>query len=145
MTFLLGSTLKVSLVVLAGLGVAAAPARRSAAARHWVLAASLLCALAMPALELVVPAWGTLVPLPASVARQYGARGVDRAHVPPDTSDAAPIEFAETVVVPSARGHEDRPVTSGHAGVDDRRGLSLFVLAVGLTRLTWLAARAPSG
>ncbi len=58
MTVLLGSTLKVSLVVLAGLGVAALLRRRSAAARHWVIAASLLCALALPILELVVPAWG---------------------------------------------------------------------------------------
>ena len=52
MTVLLGSTLKVSLVVLAGLGVAALLRRRSAAARHWVIAASLLCALALPIIEL---------------------------------------------------------------------------------------------
>ena len=58
MTFLLGTTLKVSIVVLAGLGAATALRNRSAAARHGVLAASLLCAMAMPALELVVPAWG---------------------------------------------------------------------------------------
>ena len=51
MMILLGSTLKVSALILAGLAGAAAARRHSAAARHWVIAASLLCALAIPALE----------------------------------------------------------------------------------------------
>ena len=41
MSFLLGSTLKVSIVIPAGLGVAALLRHRSAAARHWVIAASM--------------------------------------------------------------------------------------------------------
>ena len=79
MTFLLGSTLKVSLVILAGLALAAAMRRHSAAARHFIVASAMLCALAMPLLELIVPAWGVMVPAsavtpapttPASLERQ---------------------------------------------------------------------------
>ena len=57
MMILLGSTLKVSALILAGLAGAAAARRHSAAARHWVIAASLLCALAIPVLERYVPSW----------------------------------------------------------------------------------------
>jgi len=141
MTFLFGSTLKVSLVVLAGLGAAAALRNRSAAARHWVLAASLLCAVAMPALELVVPAWGILVPGFTSAAQS--TPGLASPNAPgPATRDSAPIEITETVVVPtvgeSRGGLSGLVIPAWMVGA----GLSLFVLAVGLTRLTWLASRA---
>ncbi len=141
MTFLLGSTLKVSLVVLAGLGAATALRNRSAAARHWVLAASLLCAMAMPALELVVPAWGIRVPR-LTPAEQTTPRVASQRAPVPETSDAAPVEIAETVVVPSVgeprAGLSRLVMPAWMVGV----GLSLFILAVGLTRLTWLASRA---
>jgi TonB family protein len=139
MTFLLGSTLKVSIVLLAGLVVAALLRRRSAAARHWVIAASLVCAMAMPALELVLPAWG--VPSAWSAATGTAAPAAGRA--PADAvRTAPPLEFSETVTVPPPspeRGGLSRFVTPFWiAGVC----LSLFVLSVGLTRLTWLASRA---
>src|SRR5262249_26779599 len=51
------STVKLSLVIVAGLGTASLLRGRSAALRHWVLAVALLCAAIVPALELVVPAW----------------------------------------------------------------------------------------
>jgi TonB family protein len=141
MTFLFGSTLKVSLVVLAGLGAAAALRNRSAAARHWVLAASLLCAVAMPALELVVPAWGILVPRFTPAAQSTPGLASPNARGPA-TRDSAPIEITETVVVPtvgeSRDGLSGLVIPAWMVGA----GLSLFVLAVGLTRLTWLASRA---
>ena len=49
-------TIKVSLILLVGLAVAALLRGRSAAVRHWVLAAALACAAATPALELRQPA-----------------------------------------------------------------------------------------
>jgi beta-lactamase regulating signal transducer with metallopeptidase domain len=49
--------IKVSCIILVGLVAAALLHRRSAAARHWVLAIAILCAAATPALEFVVPAW----------------------------------------------------------------------------------------
>ncbi len=140
MTVLLGSTLKVSLVVLAGLGVAALLRRRSAAARHWVIAASLLCALVLPIIELLVPAWGV------SFARSAAPRvGVSESFVLPEEAGAAathqPAQPAATVtpLVPSTAGTIVQLVTPAWMlGVS----LGVFVLIVGLTRLTWLAARA---
>src|SRR5215467_7593256 len=67
MLFLLNTTLKVSLIVVVALAASAALGRRSAAVRHFVLAAALACAAATPALRLVVPAWqATSVWLPTS-------------------------------------------------------------------------------
>jgi TonB family protein len=57
MTFLLDSTIRASALVLIALGSLPFLRRRSAALRHGVLAAAILCAAAMPVLTLVVPAW----------------------------------------------------------------------------------------
>ena len=140
MSLLLDSTLKVSLVILVGLALAAALRNRSAAARHWVIAASLLCAMAMPLLELVVPAWrlsSFIAPAPV-VAQPAQPATVSES----DPGDTAPLEFIETVAVraPAAeRASVSRFVTPAWLlGA----GLSLVVLAIGLTRLAWLASRA---
>src|SRR5205814_1484938 len=52
-----GLQMKVFLIVLAGLVLTQLFAKKSAALRHWVLALTMLCALMMPALEVLVPAW----------------------------------------------------------------------------------------
>src|SRR5712692_1231853 len=49
--------IKISLIVLCGLAAAAVLRKRSAALRHWVLAAAILCAGATPLLEPIVPSW----------------------------------------------------------------------------------------
>src|SRR5215471_16912223 len=49
--------IKVSLIVLCGLAATALLRRRSAAMRHFVLAAAIICAGASPLLEQVVPSW----------------------------------------------------------------------------------------
>jgi TonB family protein len=51
------STIKVSLLVLVALGLAFLLRSRSAASRHWMLSAALSCAMAIPVLEAIVPAW----------------------------------------------------------------------------------------
>ena len=140
MSLLLDSTLKVSLVILVGLALATALRNRSAAARHSVIAASLLCAMAMPLLELVVPAWRlSSVIASAPVVRQP----VQTATVSESAPDAtAPLEFSESVAVQapaSERTGVSRFVTPAWLlGA----GLSLVMLVIGLTRLTWLASRA---
>src|ERR1700704_5053763 len=48
--------IKISLILLCGLAAVALLNRRSAALRHWVLAAAILCAGATPLLEPIVPA-----------------------------------------------------------------------------------------
>lgn len=57
MTVLLDATLRVSVILLAALGLAAVLSHRSAALRHWVIAAGLACAAAAPLLPLVLPSW----------------------------------------------------------------------------------------
>jgi hypothetical protein len=66
---LLGILLKVTAVLVAAIVMTAFLRHRSAAARHWLLTASILCAMAMPALVVVAPAWQ----LP-SVTRTAGPR-----------------------------------------------------------------------
>ena len=137
MTFLLGSTLKVSLVILAGLALAAALRRHSAAARHSIVASAILCALAMPLLELIVPTWGVMMPgsaaAPAPPAPASGER----------SATAAPaITVSETVTVASPS--ESRFRLSEWLAPTWVIGavFSLAILGVGLTRLTFLASRA---
>ena len=49
--------MKVSLILLIALAASALLRRRSASVRHWVLAAAIVCAAAVPALEVIVPTW----------------------------------------------------------------------------------------
>jgi TonB family protein len=134
---LLDSTLKVSLVIFAGLALAAACRHRSAALRHSIVAASIVCALAMPALELIVPSWGVALP--------RGAQATAPNASPVSTlrpAGTATPSFDESVSV-AAPSHSRFTVrqllaVAWMVGV----GLSLFVLAVGVIRLTWLAWRA---
>ena len=57
MNLLLDSTIKVSLVVLLGLGMWALLQKRSAALRHWLLTITIVCSAAMPLLAVVLPTW----------------------------------------------------------------------------------------
>jgi TonB family protein len=141
MSLLLGSTLKVSLVIAAGLAAAALLRNRSAAARHWVLAAAMLCAMVMPALELVVPAWG--IAFSRSAPFSGGAQVAEPLTAPAALAVGAPsLAFTETATVPSqasSRSSISRLVTPAWMlGA----GLSLVILVVGLTRLLWLASHA---
>jgi beta-lactamase regulating signal transducer with metallopeptidase domain len=52
--------LRVTAVLVLTLAAAALARRRSAALRHWILAAGIGCALAMPALALILPSWGVI-------------------------------------------------------------------------------------
>jgi hypothetical protein len=58
--------MKMSLILLVTLAVTTLLRRRSAAVRHWVLAAGIACAAATPLLEIVVPVWG-VSPLDPSI------------------------------------------------------------------------------
>jgi beta-lactamase regulating signal transducer with metallopeptidase domain len=93
MTLLLESTIKMSVVVAVGLLAVVALRNRSAAMRHWVLAAALVCAAATPILLPVAPAWTLFDPTPS------GSRASDRR--------------PSTVAVPSREGATQfEPVTA---------------------------------
>ena len=133
MTFLLESTIKMSLVLAAGLAAAALLRRRSAALRHWVLTAAVLCAAITPLLQATMPAWHVpafsalvgrrlapivlLVPVPYVQAADGGAAGAPAPHAASLARFVVPIWLAGA-------------------------GLSVAILLVGLARLRWLAAHA---
>ncbi len=66
MTLLLALVIRPSIILLAGLGLSRLLARRSAAMRHFVLAAAIAAAVAVMPLSLAVPAWEITLPAPAA-------------------------------------------------------------------------------
>jgi len=128
--------MKVSLVLLLGLSAAALLRRRSAAVRHWVLAATIVCAAATPLLELIVPSWR----LPLSAVRLGRSVEPLRLLVPirlapsldaPDDVGTAGANLAAPLTVPRVLG------SIWLAGA----AISLAILLVGLARLAWLASQ----
>src|SRR5262245_50990485 len=57
MTFIIDSVIHVSMILLIGLSSLVVLRKSSAAIRHWVLSAAILCAAIVPALRLVMPSW----------------------------------------------------------------------------------------
>jgi beta-lactamase regulating signal transducer with metallopeptidase domain len=134
--FLLNATLKTSLIVVVALAASAMLRRRSAAVRHFVLAAALACAGATPALRLIAPAWqATSAWLPTSrvvlIDRPLSVLDESASSTPSTGGRAAADAFSRAAVGRSF-------VIIWIAGV----AASLLVLAVGLGRLAWLASRA---
>jgi len=137
MTLLLNTSIKVTLIVLVALVATAVLRRRSAAVRHFVLAAALACAAATPALRLVAPAWQAGMGAWLTESR---VQLIDRPLLVLDSTTESPAS------VPRAQS----PSVSRAATVARWLGIvwaagagaSLFVLLAGLSRLAWLASRA---
>jgi TonB family protein len=128
---LLNTTIKISLIVIAAMAAMSLLQRRSAAVRHFVLAVALACAAATPLVRFIAPAWQSapslqVIDRPLAVFDDQGVPTPSSlAHVPASGSiDRASILRAISVI--------------WIAGVV----LALAVLAVGLLRLSWIAARA---
>jgi TonB family protein len=135
--------MKVSLVVLGALALSFVFRHRSAALRHWLLAAGIVCAAAVPAMKSVLPAWSVPFAVPAAF-EPYGAD-------PPRSAPAASV--ARTAAVPSSahRGPQtagvgwrlepsDLLIPAWIAGT----AVSFSILFAGLLRLFWLASRSRS-
>jgi len=137
MTLLLNTSIKVTVIVLVALAATAVLRRRSAAVRHFVLAAALACAAATPALRLVAPAWQAGIGAWLTESR---VQLIDRPLLVLDSTTQSPA------VVPGAQS----PSLSRAALLARWLGIvwaggaaaSLFVLLAGLGRLAWLASRA---
>jgi beta-lactamase regulating signal transducer with metallopeptidase domain len=137
---LLETTIKVSLLLLSALVAATLLRSRSAEVRHWILTASMACAAAIPALQLVVPSWQP------SFAQPSFAQLSDRS--------AVQIETSATVRIPP--GPEVAGKTAGTVSSSRWRLAISWVrtvwitgaiasiswLLVGLARLAWLAGHA---
>src|SRR5262245_6871270 len=85
--------MKVSLLLVGVLAVSLVVRQRSAALRHFVLAAAVLCACAIPLLESMLPAWRLAIG--AAAFEPYDA-------VPSDDSSQAPRPRAEGARTASA-------------------------------------------
>ena len=139
MSPILDSTIRVSIVVATGLAVSHLFRHRSAAVRHWILAATMLCALTVPALQALVPAWG----VPASM--RGPVRVAEERSAPPRSDHAGGV--ADTIEIATG------PRSSSGGRLADAQGVvarlwaagalfSLLVLAAGIARLAWIGAHA---
>jgi TonB family protein len=147
MTLLLAGTIRISLMLLIALLACALLRHRSAALRHWVLAAAIACGAAMPLLQVVVPAWSLSVnagaePLLPSAAISPAA----------NTPLAVAAPAVKGVVPPPARGAAGDPPWRGWSSGRLPQivlavwavGLAIAaaILAAGLLRLSQIAAAA---
>ena len=130
---LLDSALRVSVVTGLALVAIILLRGRSAAIRHWVLAAATVCALALPALQPLVPSWQVTVAMPAPLARAV------EAPAPAPVRDGSATPAAAQAAEPTATMR-----AAAALGWLWLAGTAFFVavLLTGLTRLAWLASRA---
>jgi TonB family protein len=134
--------MKLSLIVFGALVVSFFLRRRSAALRHWVLAAGVASAAAVPLLTAVVPAW----PLPFATPTAF-------------TVYEDPFQDAVTTGAPRAPRAQTGGVVQTPAAVSTSRGrldlatmlqlgwlagtiVALMILLTGLLRLAWVATHA---
>jgi TonB family protein len=139
MNLLLELTIKISLVVALGLLAASLLRRRSAALRHWMLAASMTAALAIPLLMQLAPGW--TLPISTQVAPVEHPSGRQSA-----SSGASRIGITASVEAESLRSDSSSApfdlnailLASWIVGV----AVNLSGLLAGLWRLRRLAAQA---
>jgi TonB family protein len=139
--------MRASIIVLAALAITALMRNRSAAVRHWILSAAILCAAATPLLERVVPPW------------QIGlgqSAGMPWAETPLERATPAPPPAAAAVASPSAAGARARVATQSEppSTIDLTQlvvpiwiagaAIGVLLLLAGLGRLAWLAWHAQS-
>ena len=85
--------MKLSLIVFGALALSLLLRRRSAALRHWVLAAGIACAAALPILTAAVPAWPLPFAAPTAFAPYEDAFR--------DSASASPMRPPRTASRPS--------------------------------------------
>src|SRR5258706_7548730 len=136
MMWLIEMTIKMSLVLAIGLAVAIAVRQRSAALRHWVIAATIVCAGSIPVFGLIAPAW--TIPQDPRIARRPAVEisintgGSANGGAPLSTSRPARLP------APTLKRLADVVVPVWLLGVV----ANLFVLLVAMFRLTRVAGRA---
>jgi TonB family protein len=140
MSLLAALALRPSIVLLAGLMLAACLKKRSAALRHFVLAASILGAALVVPFSLIVPAWE--VPLPARAAVPVPAArpapAAAAAPVSPVVARASRVELAAPAVPAEPFAWLPVLALAWLAGFL----MTGAALLVGIVRLTRIAARA---
>jgi TonB family protein len=135
MTMLIDQAIGLSVVLSAVLAASIALRRRSAALRHWVLAAGILSSLALPLARPLVPRWGA-VALPASIH----ASAVTIAN-PAATARAAGEVARAEATAPATRARGSLAAALVRAWAAGAVG-GFFVLVAGIGRLAWHARHA---
>ena len=123
--------MKLSMVLLVGLLTGVCLRSRSAALRHWVLAASILCAGAIPLMERAAPSWPLNLTMLPAAAGHGPANGAVDVSVADRSGEDAP---ATPRAIPVAFGSLAAIWLLGST-------FSLAVLGTGLARLAWLTSR----
>lgn len=135
--------MKMSLIVFGALAISFLLRRRSAALRHWVLAAGVACAASVPILTAIVPAWTLPFATPAAFTpyedpyQESGAASGSATRAP---SRGAPV--ATSAQLPTLRAGGFDVVGSLQAVWLAGMVVSLGILLTGLLRLAWLATHA---
>ncbi len=135
MTALLDLTIRVSIIVGSALAAVALLRNRAAALRHWLLAVAIVCAAAAPAIAPFAPAW--------HVSRAGSTPDPGRITIDVTTTYGAPAAPTAAPRLPSPRQRDAAAPADRTLGAIWLAGclLSLGVLATGLGRLWWIAAR----
>jgi TonB family protein len=137
--------MKMSLIVFGALAVSFLLRRRSAALRHWVLAAGVACAAAMPMLTAAVPPW----PLPFATPTAFtsyrdplqGAVQASRLAAPVQPPRIAGAAVAATVPPAAASAGFDLVAAFTFIWLAGTV-VALAILLTGVLRLAWLAMHA---
>lgn len=127
--------LRASVVVLAALAASALLRRRSAALRHWVLAAGILSAAAVAPLGIALPAWDLPVSAPDPIELRTAIDGAT-----PPTEAGEPQRSATPAVPAQPPAFEVWPVINAAwaSGV----ALNFLIMLIGLRRLSQLTSAA---
>ncbi len=131
MTLLAAGAVDASVVLALGLTAAALLRRRCAAWRHWVLAITIVCAAAAPALELLVPAFDLPLPAWSTPAMTSGLAWSTRPRPVASGSPAVPENRATAGLLPRLPDIRAAVAAVWLAGVL----IGLSTLVVGLWRL----------
>ena len=130
--------MKMSLIVFGAGALSTLLRRRSAALRHWVLAAGIGCGAAMPVLVSSVPAWHLPLRSPTAVI-PYAESFYDSASQRPTEVRPARVPGAAPRPAQTRRGIDLISVVPAIWFAGALTGIG--ILLVGLVRLAWLAAR----
>lgn len=135
--------MKMSLIVFGALAASFLLRRRSAALRHWVLAAGVVCAASVPVLSTVVPAWSLPFATPAAFTRYedpFQDARATAASTPRGAARSAPAQPAVQAAMAQTDGFDLLASLRlvWLAGI----AVSLAILLTGVLRLAWLAMHA---
>jgi hypothetical protein len=133
--------MKMTLILFGALALSLALRRQSAALRHWVLAAGVVCAAALPMLTTMLPVWHVPFAAPTAFVRYedpFTASGAPTPRAEVSRADAAALGSAGRWPVSSGLDFERALRTLWLAGA----GIGLSVLLIGILRLAWLALHA---